>query len=237
MKKTTLVLLFALFATGTLSAQRKANESFRTRFINLTYSSQTMAFKDVTELGTVDVGASKFGMGLSMGRSFILHKKPIGGMFRIGIDATWIDLNYGYWNRRMPLLTTQSHKSWMHKTDVGLGVGLGLHLNPVSRLGIHAYCRYNPTFSMLLHNMLLDETEIDGGYASYFTTGGAISWGVISLGVEARFGGGTYHTLNTPEVDFHGGIYDDDFRIEIDNLFDKQKHKLKGLRAYVNFRF
>jgi hypothetical protein len=237
MKKRILPLLCILFVSTTVSARERNTESFRTRFINLNYASQTMLFKEVTDVGNVDAGASKFGLGLSMGRSFILHKNPIGGIFRIGIDATWIDLNYGYWNRRMPNVTSQSRKSWMHKTDVGLGVGLGLHLNPVKRLGIHAYFRYNPTFSALFHNMLLDETEIDGGYASYFTTGGAISWGVVSLGAEARFGGGTYHTLNTPELDYNGGIYDDDFKIEINNLFDKQKHKLKGLRVYVSFRF
>jgi opacity protein-like surface antigen len=230
MKKTLLVLLFALCASWTLSAQESAQGKdparFRPKFFNLNYSSQTVTFGNA---GT-ESPASDLGFGFATGRSYILHKKPIARMLRIGIDATWFDLNYGNWNQK-----TLDKKLWMHKVDIGMGVGLGVHVNPISRLGVHAYFRYNPTFSAVIQNMMLGEVEFDGGYASYFTTGGAISWGVISLGVEARFGGGTYHTLKAPEIEVDGLGDDDD--IDLKGALDNQKHKLKGCRAYISFRF
>lgn len=229
MKKTALVLLLALFAAGAVSAQGKeAKEAkdparFRPKYRNISFSTQKMSFEG-SDFGE----ASKFGFGFTTGRSYILHKRPIAGMLRLGIDATWFDLNYGNWNGQI-----LDEKYWMHKADIAMGVGFGVHVNPISRLGVHAYFRFNPTFTTMFQNMTAGQLEIDGGYASYFTTGGAISWGVISLGAEARFGGGKYHALKAPS--FEEGDGDDD--IDLDLGFDKIKHKLKGMRVYVSFRF
>lgn len=227
MKKIVLSLLFTALAVGAISAKDKEQDNdparFRKKYRNISFATQKMS------LGDNDFGdASKFGFGFTTGRSYILHKQPIAGMLRIGIDATWFDITYGNWNNKV-----MDEKYWMHKVDIGMGVGVGVHVNPVSKLGVHAYFRYNPTFSGIFQNMLTSELEIDGGYASYFTTGGAVSWGVISLGVEARFGGGKYHALKAPSF----GDDDDDIDIEFDGMLDKVKHKLRGMRAYVSFRF
>lgn len=37
---------------------------------------------------------SNYGFGLRLGNTYWVHKKPIAGMIKIGIDAVWMDLNY-----------------------------------------------------------------------------------------------------------------------------------------------
>lgn len=217
MKKVTFLILFAMFSAGIASAQDDSAARFRKKYRNISFSSQTLG----DENGNYEDKGSNFGFGFTTGRSYILHKNPIAGMIRIGIDATWFDINYGNWSEKI-----DDGKAWMHKLDIGMGVGPGIHVNPVSKLGIHVYFRYNPTFTATFDNYW-DGLAIQGGYASYFTTGGAISWGVISLGAEARFGGGTYHSFKAPSID-DGGV-------ELER--GKTKHKLKGMRAYVSFRF
>lgn len=223
MKKIIFVLLLAIGVSGVASAQDdNAPAPFRKKYRNISFSSQKMSFGDASFSD-----ASNFGFGFTTGRSYIVHPRPIAGMLRLGIDATWFDINYGNWNQKL------ADKKWhIHKLDIGLGVGPGIHVNPVSKLGIHAYFRFNPTFTAMFTT--IDGLGINGGYASYFTTGGAVSWGVISLGVEARFGGGRYHSFKAGgdgEEEGEEGSINDFFATS------KIKHKIKGMRAYVSFRF
>ncbi len=54
-----------------------------------------------------------------------------------------------------------------------------------------------------------------------FTTGGAVSWGFISLGAEARWGTGNYKTLHAEEEDYP----------------DTGKLKTSGMRVYLSLRY
>jgi hypothetical protein len=107
-----------------------------------------------------------------------------------------------------------------------MGIGIGVHLTPVSKLGIHLYARYNPTFGTLIGiDKGSDEEEgggaiFQGGYVSGVVTGGAVSWSVISLGIEYRMGVGKYSALMFKE-----------------NTLPFGKVKTGGWRAYFGFRF
>jgi hypothetical protein len=238
MKKTVLSLIVTLFlAIASLSARNNDSLKLYSRFLNLNYSSQTMTFKGLPNTGVVQDGTSEWGFGVTVGRSYLLNKKPIGDMVRIGSDAGWADVNFGRWAYTIPTTQSIKHLIMIQKIDISIGVGPSIHLNPVDKLGIHAYFRYNPTFSIIQHLMKWTNTtryENDGGYASYFTAGGAISWDIFSLGIEARFGGGTYHLIDTTGTEIIQGT---DYNLKIGRLFDNQKHWLSGLRAYIGFRF
>ena len=72
--------------------------------------------------------------------------------------------------------------------------------------------------------------EFNGSYGTFFSAGGAISYKVISLGIEARWGKTKYQSL----VDL-GDITgeDGDFSVEI----PKSNWKTASTRFYISFRF
>jgi hypothetical protein len=232
MKKVLLMLAAFAVALGSVSAQgnddgkAKDPARFKPKYRNLSYSSQTVSYPGVSGFSET----SRYGAAFTTGRSYIVHPNPIAGMLRIGIDATWFDLNYGNFS---PEATGEGGAVQQHKMDIALGVGPGIHLNPVAKLGIHTYFRYNPTFTAMA-NIDGDNTTVTGGYATCFTGGAAVSWGVISLGFETRFGGGTLTRFgkseNADSLEEIGGIEDVISQ-------SKVEHKLSGYRAYVSFRF
>jgi hypothetical protein len=216
MKKVLLFILAFATALGSVDAKNKNDEGgeieikdparFRPKYRNISFSSQAIGLDGSSVKGP----ASDFGVAFTTGRSYIVHPNPVAGMLRFGIDATWTDLNYGNWDK-------------VHKLDVALGVGPGIHINPVDKLGIHTYFRYNPT-ATLMADIDGKNTNIMLGYSTYFTTGGAVSWGVISLGAEARFGGGELTSMKAGDE-------------ELELIQSKVKHKMSGYRVYVSFRF
>ena len=228
MKKFVLVLILAVMATATVSAKEKPEKDtspdrFRPKYRNISFVSQKRIYENAFKSDK-----TKFGFAFTTGRSYILHKNPLVGMIRIGLDATWFDINYGMYQTKA--LNT---KYTMHQADISMGIGPSVHVNPIGKLGVHSYFRYNPTFATFFDTT--DGFAMGGGYSSVFVTGGAVSWGVISVGVEARWGKGTYHTL-FGGGDEEGGEGDD---IDLGDYFsvDKMKLKTSGFRVYLGFRF
>lgn len=234
MKKPIFILILAVIVAGTASAQNdydgyKDPDRFRAKYFNFSFASQKMAyhFSGSGLNADMDMFKSSYGVGLTAGRSYILHNEPILGMIRIGLDATWFDMNYahqkpaGIFSEIFDMLDAPSFE--IHQADISMGIGPSIHVNPVGRLGIHAYARYNPTLATLFNTQ--GDFSMAGGYSSVIVTGGAISWGVISVGVEGRWGFAKYSDW------FTGGDEGSE------GTFDKMKLKTKGLRAYIGFRF
>ncbi len=137
------------------------------------------------------------GIAFTTGHGFLVHERPVLRIIHFGFDATWFDIEYGNWRRRI-----DGHGKWMHKIDAAIGAGPAIHLSPARRLGIHTYFHYNPTLSAVTHNFADDEDgkfEIVAGYSSYFSTGIVVSWDAFSIGGEYRHGGGTFHGIRIPE--------------------------------------
>ena len=221
MKKTILAALFLVFAAVTANAQyadysspsAKPSGTFRPKFNNISFVSQHLTFDGVSSTNVMKKG---IGAAYTTGRTFVLTPTPIADMLRFGIDAVWTDLNYAFHKGNTDLV-----KDKMHQLEFGLGVGAAIHVNPVEKLGIHAYFRFNPSVSAIYNRVSDDDPRGHIGYASFFTTGGAVSWGLISLGCEARWGSGNYKTIKGSK----------------DTTPGKMKIKTSGLRAYVSFRF
>ncbi len=187
------------------------SQRLRPKYFNLNFSSEKISAGDLFSL------KSNIGAAITTGRSYYLHKTPIAGMIRFGIDATWFDLNYtNYKSEEFYPDTEESDNMTMHKAEIAMQVGPSITINPISHLNVHAYFRYAPTFAALY-----DGAGIGGNYASYFVAGGMVSYGVIGLGVEARWGNCKYKAFGSDGEDLMGGL----------------KLKASGLRAYVSFRF
>lgn len=215
-------LLFAIAVCGVFSANAQysdahrtnsaRSDNFRKTYVNLGYSALGKVTMDGVDTGNAYEG--RFGAFMSVGQSFILHDEPVARMLRFGIDGTFLDLNYVYHKPKSDALTPA-----IHQAEAGLGVGPAIHVNPFAELGIHAYFRFNPSFSAMYVKYDSDTIDDTGyyGYATYFTTGAAVSWNLVSFGVEARWGKGA----NLHE-------WESDNKMKLDN---------SGIRAYFGFRF
>lgn len=199
------VLFFAhIFAQGTDGCYKK-------KYRNLSFTTTTMRQDDVPDL------KSNYGAAFTVGRTFYLHKNPIAGMLRFGIDATWFDLNYAnYKIEHITYWETNEHN--YHQGEVSMQVGPSVVLNPVSKLNIHAYFRYAPAFSVIYAG---DGDGFYGNYATLFVGGGSVSYGMIGLGIESRFGSCNYKEFGADE----------------EEGFSALKTKFGGWRAYITFRF
>jgi hypothetical protein len=113
-------------------------------------------------------------------------------------------------------------------------------VSPTRRLGIHVYFHFDPTLSLVTHNIAGDEDgkfEVVVGYASYFSSGVALSWNVFALGAEYRHGGGLYHGVRIPDVTISPENIGKILNLSIKDALDHQRHIMRGWRVYVSFRF
>lgn len=195
-------------------------ENLRKKYFHLSYSS-TKLIPDGT--GSDWGYRSKYGVSLTFGKSYYLHKNPIARMLYIGIDATWIDLTYTYYKYNMGDLfggmdfgmDEEDMYIKDYQAEIAMQVGPSIHVYPVGKMHIEAYFRYAPTFSLLV-----EDGNFGGNYATYFVSGGAVSYHCIGLGAEARFGSCKYKSFGGDGEDGTGG-----------------KTKLRGYRVYLSFRF
>ena len=208
MKKILLLITFALLACSNVIAQK---DDMRLKYLNLGFPIMKTSMPNSPTL------KSDIGISFTVGRTFLLHKKPIGNVLYFGIDATWFDINYTKYKLESEDEMYDICK--YHQLEIGVQVGPSLTIKPAKKLLIQGYFRYAPSYSILASK---EEESAHGNYASMFVGGGSISYGVISLGVEKRFGKSKYK-------DFIG-IYDR-------GNSTSEKTKFSGIRIYLSFRF
>ncbi len=244
MKRTILLLALALAGAHIIHAQdlepaydeRGLSVRDMTRrnlanrsYINLGYVTQATIHENVTILGTVDIESdpSDWGAAFSIGRDFVLHRKPVGGMVFFGLNANWFDANYAVYetkiNTGIGILDDliDGLDSEVQQLDLSVGIGPSVHVIPVSKLGIHTYCRYQPGYGAYAGRVDGEYMYVQGSVVHSIVAGGAVSWGAISLGAEARWGTGDYKLLSD----------DKDF------LSMEGKMHTAGMRAYLSLRF
>ncbi len=208
----------------------------------------------------------QMGIALSYGKTYYLHKKPIAGMIKFGIDLDWMDITYAKykepgWSVDDPGEGEDSDAGntdtpdedegfipdmdfgldevnlGLQQIDYGLAVGPSVTVNPVQDLMVSAYFHYHPTFSVTL----LD-SDIYGGYVGNMSFGMTAAWRMIYLGFETRWGSGKYFGFNVEEAgedfedDMNGAIEDGE-----DDMFDFQmnekKFKTNSFRLTIGLRF
>ncbi len=208
MKKIVLLVTFALLACSNVMAQK---DDMRLKYLNLGFPIMKTTMPNSPTL------KSDFGISLTVGRTYLLHKNPIGNVLYFGIDATWFDINYTKY--KLEPEDTMYDICNFHQLEIGVQVGPSLTIKPAKNLLLHGYFRYAPSYSALVSK---EEESVHGNYASMFVGGGSISYRFISVGVEKRFGKSKYKDFT--------GIYDREYS-------SSDKTKFSGVRIYLSFRF
>ena len=204
----------------------------RAKYFNIGYVNQTVT--DKTFGGEIK---SDFGVSLSSGKTYYLHKKPIVGMIKFGLDWTWLDINYA--KSTLEFADGDAGEvstSGMHQAEIGMQFGPSVTVNPIHHLKVSGYFRFAPSYSALY----ADETFYHN-YVSMWNAGFAVAWKVISVGVEWRWGTAKYGGLTFDEAAFDENSYGDG-DVTVDDVMDKlsagkSKFKTNSMRVYLSFRF
>lgn len=213
--------------------QNQAIWKDRAKYFNIGYVNQTLT--DKTFGGEIK---SDFGISLSNGKTYYLHKKPIVGMIKFGLDFTWLDINYAKsTTENIDGDTGELYTSAMHQAEIGMQFGPSLTINPVHHLKVSGYFRVTPSYSLLY----MDD-EINHHYVTMLNAGCAIAWKVISLGVEWRWGSANYKGLSFDESNFSDDSFGEDEDPSLGDVMDQmstpeRKLKTSSVRFYVGFRF
>ncbi len=160
------------------------------------------------EIHKISTGADTFkanyGISFSKGRTYYLHKKPIAGLMKFGLDWTILDLAGARFGDDVQLCSVKDKADGglldidygdnVYKLDVGMGFGPSFTVNPVDYLKTGVYFHVTPSYSLFLQDV-----GLMGKYFTYFNLGLNVSYKVISLGVEYRWCGDGQYKLFSPE--------------------------------------
>lgn len=256
MKKILLLLAFAGIGLS-VSAQESADEpkKVRSKFFNINYvyekikpTDSSFDFSDIgDEVGgiandKIEGLKNNWGISLTRGRSYMLHKKPIARLISIGIDASFFDVTYSNYTFdpakfggssvagdesiegvEIPEIVedastegedTSTGSFDLHKMEYSFQVGPSITITPGQDFTIAAYARFAPTFAAYYA-----EKSFGGNYASMFITGASITYRKVGFGIEARMGSCKYKNFSG-DLDLSG-----------------TKIKSSGFRAYLQLRW
>ena len=215
----------------------------RSKYRNISFVKQSLQ----EEGGKGEKWNSDFAFALTMGRTYYLHRKPILNMIKFGIDCTFLDLNYANYgkisnyalegdgkpadpNPDYPYEQKEEKNIGRHQFEYSMHVGPSITVNPFDHLKLSAYFRYAPTFS----GILIDD-DFSCNYASFFVSGAAISYKLISFGIEGRWGKAKYNNFSM------NNFADENLDVEKPGLNDvvkksKRQFKTNSVRFYISFR-
>lgn len=178
----------------------------RSKYLNLSYGKQSIE-SDYQKMN------SKMAFGVEYGRTYYLHKKPIAGILKFGIDVNFLDLNFAKYPD-LPSEVEQEGDFWQEnegegsvdlgimQLEAGIGAGPSVTVNPVDHLKACLYFHVTPSYSMMLQNSTLYRH-----YATFFNVGLTVAYKVISLGIERRWCG---------KIDYKGLAMD-----RVEDVYDK----------------
>lgn len=166
-----------------------------------------------------------YGFNLGLTKTYFVHKEAIGGFVKIGIDATWFDITYvnyadmvkkvgswdwdyytysdsRYYDEDYDYDYDEEFDFGNHQLDIAMGIGLSAtfapfyHSDNASRyLKGKVYCNFMPSYSMLIQ-LSGGDTQFSSTFVPYITFGAQVSWKVLSLFVEGRWGSANYKIFN-----------------------------------------
>lgn len=210
------------------------------RFLRIGYANAQTANE------TNPVEKSKYSFFLTKGTTYYLFpSKPIAGMIKFGIDATWFDIQYskfksldesGDWTSEIPSGGSNDDDFDLDfnlgtmALGFGMGVGPSVTVAPFIRmkkalqpLRATLYFHYVPTLEMFMESND-EDTELSSAFCNMFKFGGEIHYRKIGLGIEGRWGAS----------DFNPTYFDE----ELDRGdSSKYKRKFASTRFYVQFTF
>ncbi len=216
----------------------------KTKYFNISYNTTKMSSEDFPMPGFRGVNLefkNKLGVGLQWGRTFNFHKRPLGDIVYIGLDYTWMDLNFNQYNYDTISIDNifnpeEHYLPWNHKKmtlDYGMSIGPSLTFYPFTP--IHSDITDKIRFNFYFHvgycasgTLIKDVHGSDGktkeqfawGHGLYTSYGGSLTWNSIGIGYEWR--DDSKLTYKAAKKDFDSG---------------DMKIKQKITRVYLQFRF
>ncbi|MDR0893462.1 MAG: hypothetical protein LBN24_12790 [Mediterranea sp.] len=140
MKRVIYVTAILMATVFTASAQQAP----RRTYINFNYVSSKMDNEMGLRL------KSDYGAALSIGHTYYLHRKPLWGMVRFGLDWTIFDLNFSKYSTEYQVSgegDQSTEKINFYKAEAGMHLGPSVTVTPVKGLSVSGYYRYAPTYS------------------------------------------------------------------------------------------
>ena len=222
----------------------------RAKYFNISYVKQSLSIEDANCTWNNNIGA-----GITWGRTYYLHKKPILGMIKFGLDWSFLDINFSMYEEKFGIFgggdygdegnyynPSEEYPGYgyndgnyddyedggyekMYQAEIGMQFGPSVTVNPIDHLKINGYFRVTPSYSIFYNS-----DDIHGSYGTFFSVGGAISYKAISLGVEGRWGSTKYKS-------FFGEDEGDDEDYDEEYTEATPKFKTGSTRVYISFRF
>ena len=116
----------------------------RKGYSNFMYGKQDLTFEeDGEEFMKLK---SDWAAAISFGRTYYLHKRPLAGMIKFGLDWSFLDLNVGSFKVQEDD-GYDVYEETLYKGEVGMQFGPSVTINPISHLKVAAYFRVVPSYS------------------------------------------------------------------------------------------
>lgn len=215
----------------------------RNTFFNISYNSTEFSSNEFPSgTGAFSNKFNKdFGLGIQMGQTFNFHKQPLGSVLFIGLDYTWIDLNFNnYKDAPVPEEYSMTEKNpyplpWHQSKmqfDYGMSLGPALTLYPLTslhkeaaeKLRLHLFFHVGYCVSGALIDMgeyKKDTTkEFVFGHGLFTSFGASLTWDFVGIGFDIRNDGSVKYMPTHKTYDT-----------------GKMKAKQKSPRIYLQFRF
>ena len=188
MKIKAVILLLFLGLTKLGSAQRldpyiigKTNQPY----LHIGYSIQDLKAGEARAL------KSDWGVHLTAGKTYFLTPTPIADLFEVGIDWSYVELNYNEYIE--PIGDVDEWK--INKFEAGMQVGPAVIFHLTNRIRLHGYFRYSPSYSGIYDDI---REEYHGAFASYFAAGAKLHFfGKLGVGAEKRWGSSKFDITDT----------------------------------------
>lgn len=212
MKKINLLFII-LFWCFTIQAQTSKP---RGTYLNFNYVSSKL--KNTSDKSSLK---NDYGAAITIGHTFYLHKEPLWNIVRFGVDWTFFDLNFSQYSQKTYDEYDGEDKNFLYQAEAGIHIGPSVTVTPVKGLNVSGYFRYAPSYAAIYNDY---SENYSGGYGSFFVSGLSLSYKIISVGVENRWGSAKYK-------------FDDEEDEYEEPISYKQKFKTSGARFYLGFRF
>lgn len=148
--------------------------------------------------GSID---SNLGVATTLTNTYFLHRKPIAGFLKFGLDAKWFDFNYIRYNVREYVASQELHIG-NNNIEIGMGIGPSVNIAPFARksnaakdLRVGVYFHFSPTFSILTKD---EGGEINAyyGFSPVCNLGLNVQWKMAGIGIEGRWSTPHYSSLD-----------------------------------------
>lgn len=209
----------------------------RKKYNRISFNTNHFSFLSSTEEMPVTLS-----LGLDTGRNIYLHKTPIAGMLKIGLDLGF-DFNYMAFDLESDHNDYEGPSGYVgdapledygdmdffanlsgHHISLGLAIGPSLTLNPIDKVRICGYAHFVPSASFFAQGM-----SMNIGYSPMMKYGLEASYGMIGFGVEYNHGLNTYtDMINYITVKGNDG--------DVSQLY-KARYYLESFQVYLSFRF